>query len=89
MLAVEIYYYGVAEPIVIPTDGADRADAMAYFDDLKRTVIEAQRHSERSLSLAPFQRGQAGHTVEPLEIQRLDLAERPGPANDQNQAPAA
>ncbi len=89
MLAVEIYYYGVAEPIVIPIDGSDQADATAYFEDLKRTVIEAQRHSERSLSLTPFQRGQAGPTVQPLEIQRLHLVERPAPASDQKQAPAA
>lgn len=89
MLAVEIYYYRVAEPIVIPIDGSDRADATAYFEYLKRTVIEAQRHSERSLSLTPFQRGQAGHTVQPLEIQRLNLVERPAPASDQKQAPAA
>ncbi len=89
MLAVEIHYYGVAEPVIIPIPGPDHADAEAYFEYLKRTVIEAQRHSQRSLSLSPFDPGEAGYAVEPLEIKALNLVERPAARDVTDEAPAA
>ncbi len=85
MLAVEIYYYGVAAPISIPMTGTDRAVAESYFERLKKDVIEAQRHSQRQLLIRPFDRKQDAQVVQPWEIQRVVLVDRP-PTTDATHA---
>ncbi len=77
MLAVEIYYYGVAAPITIPITGAAQPAAEAYFERLKRDVIAAQQHSQRHLLISPFDRSQDPREVHPWEIQRVLLVDRP------------
>lgn len=85
MHAVEIHYYGVAEPILILRAGADRAAAESFFANLRMTVIEAQRHSERRLWISPFDRRLEARAVDPRQIKRVVLVENP--ATDE--APAA
>ena len=77
MLAVEIYYYGVGAPISIPMTGSDRAVAESYFERLKKDVIEAQQHSQRQLLIHPFDPTQDAQVVQPWEIQRVVLVDRP------------
>jgi hypothetical protein len=81
MLAVEIYYYGVAAPISIPMTGSDRAAAESYFERLKKDVIDAQQHSQRQLLIRPFDRKQDAQVVQPWEIQRVLLVDRPSTAD--------
>lgn len=85
MHAIEIHYYGAAEPTLIPIAGAQRSDAESYFAQLRMTVIEAQRHSERRLWISAFDRRQEARAVDPREIQRLLLVEVPAP----DEVPAA
>lgn len=75
MLAIEIHYFRVAEPIVVPIAAERRADAETYFEDIKTTLIEAQRHGRRTLWLKPYDRHHEGLTVEPQEILRIHLVE--------------
>ena len=77
MLAVEIHYYGTPQPITIPITRSDRAAAESYFQRLRSDVIDAQRHSHRRLSIQPFDSTQEPQEVEPFEIQRVELVERP------------
>lgn len=77
MLAVEIYYYGISQPITIPIPRSDRAVAESYFERLKSDVIDAQRHNQSRLSIQPFDSTQEAQDVEPFEIQRVELVEHP------------
>ncbi len=79
MLAVEVYYYGVGEPIRIPLPGSDPAVAESYFQRVKFDVIEAQRHSDRTLWIAPLGPFQEGQAVEPSSIRRVVLVDCPEP----------
>ncbi|MBA3800251.1 MAG: hypothetical protein H0X18_14390 [Geodermatophilaceae bacterium] len=79
MLAVEVYYYGVGEPIRIPLPGSDPAVAESYFQQVKFDVIEAQRHSHRTMWIAPFQPSQEAQAVEPSSIRRVVLVDCPEP----------
>jgi hypothetical protein len=77
MLAVEIHYYGTPQPITIPITKSDRAAAESYFQRLKSDVIDAQRHNRSRLSIRPFDPTQETQEVEPFEIQRVELVDRP------------
>ncbi len=77
MLAVEVYYYGVAEPIRLALPGSDPAVAESYFQRVKFDVIEAQRHSDRTLWIAPLGPFQEGQVVEPSSIRRVVLVDCP------------
>ncbi len=88
MLAVEIYYYGVAAPISIPMTGSDRAAAESYFERLKKDVIDAQQHSQRQLLIRPFDRKQDAQVVQPREIQRVLLVDRPSTTDAAHEVPA-
>ncbi len=79
MLVVEVYYYGVSEPVRLPLPAADPAVAESYFQRVKFEVIEAQRHSDRTLWIAPLESSQEGQVVEPSNIQRVVLVDRPTP----------
>lgn len=81
-LAVEIYYYGAAEPIAIPLPVDDQDSAQAYFEQLKADVIEAQRHSRRQLSIDPSGSSPDAFDVEPARIQRMVLAQASPPAGN-------
>ncbi len=74
-LAIEIYFYGAADPIRIPLRRTDRASAEAYLELIKSDVIEAQRHGRRNLLLRPLDRRQDAQAVDPLEIQRMALVD--------------
>lgn len=78
-LAVEIYYYGAAEPIAIPLQVDDQDSAQAYFEELKADVIEAQRHSRRQLLIDPSGSSRDAFDVEPARIQRMVLAQASPP----------